>query len=492
MLREGSASRAGGSRFWFGLTIFVVGLNLYTPAPITAYERILASAIIIVAFTAIWNWMNRGKGEPNFGFLPVVMIVFTLEYAVPVFTLKAYSLDILGIGQLDHSAVEKALLLSLLGLVCILVGYYYPGRRMLARRLPKVQLEWKNQRAAEVASVVLGGIGILAFALTYQVALPLNIKAYVLRAGDFFYLSAITLLVLQLTGRLDWGLKFVLWGVLIPLRALLGLAQGHLALGMLVVMALVIAYATIRRRIPWVVFIIGFGAFFIMQPVKAEMRKFVWVGGGSNKSESSIEKIEHLYDSIQLGMDVMNRLGFEDILSIASYRLADIMVFATVTSWTPQKIPYWGGETYYDLLVMPIPRLLYPEKPYDIPGNLLGHRYRILDPRDYTTSINLPQLTELYGNFGCLGLILGSILTGMLYRTINDLFLHPACGLGSLVVGAYLLTMVVDIENAASVVFGALFIQVFVSLFFHLAVRFSERALATRNYRRVEPVLASD
>ena len=81
-------------------------------------------------------------------------------------------------------------------------------------------------------------------------------------------------------------------------------------------------------------------------------------------------------------------------------------------------------------------------------------------------------------------MILGSILIGIMYRTLHDLFLHPGTGLGGLVGGVYLLTHVSNIENTASVIFGSLLLQFLTVLAFYLAVRFAEVGLGALNVRR--------
>ena len=133
---------------------------------------------------------------------------------------------------------------------------------------------------------------------------------------------------------------------------------------------------------------------------------------------------------------------------------------------------------------MLIPRLLYPEKPAYLPGNVLGHRYDLVQPYDYITSINMPQLVEFYINFGPLALALGGILIGMLYRIVNDLFMEPA-HLGSSVTGIFILARFSDIENSAIWVFGAnLLMGILVVALFHAIIRFSEVATAAISLHR--------
>src|SRR5208337_1833210 len=127
LLRRRAASQRGGRIFLLVLLVLVLALNLYAPAEPTLTERLLASGIILLAFGAIWCWIYRGAGEPEFGFLPVVLIFFSLEFALPIFILKAYSMEVFTTNSLPDATVEKSLALALAGLVSILFGYYYPG-----------------------------------------------------------------------------------------------------------------------------------------------------------------------------------------------------------------------------------------------------------------------------------------------------------------------------------------------------------------------------
>ena len=484
LLGRRAASKRGARRFWFAAAVFILLLNLYAPAGPTLVARLLATTIILLAGATIWRWIYRGGGEADFGFLPVFAIIFGLEYALPVFTLKFYSMDVFADGSLPDSTVEKALLMALLGLISILVGYYYPGRRRVAQSLPQFRMPWRDTSVVKFVAIAFAALGLFAFAITVQMQLSPEIQAYVNRPSDFFYLAIIALLMLQLQGQLTRGYAAFLWVVLIPLHVLVGLAQGALGSSMVEASALLIAYTTLRRNIPWAMFVAGFAAFFFIQPVKASLRSMVFAGRRANLEQGQGEKFQALAFAGEQGLAAVQNLDPKDLLSIASNRLASIMVLATIVDQTPQNVPYWHGASYYPFLFIPVPRLIYPEKPKDLPGNILGHQYGKLPEDDELTSINLMQLLELYGNFGPLGVVLGSILIGMMYRTINDALLHPGSGFGALVGGVYIFTHLTDIENAAVNVFGSLFLQFVTVMIFYYAVRFAESAASTLEFRR--------
>ena len=155
------------------------------------------------------------------------------------------------------------------------------------------------------------------------------------------------------------------------------------------------------------------------------------------------------------------------------------MTYAEVVEFTPSQIPYWDGETYYPLLYKPIPRLIYPDKPVEVTGQTFGHRYGFLNPEDRTTSYNLPQLIEFYINFGIVGVLLGMFLIGVLYRTIQHIFIHRGMGLGTVVASVYVFTKLLLIESALSGVLGGLMWSLVFLALVHFSVKVSENMRST-------------
>jgi len=102
-------------------------------------------------------------------------------------------------------------------------------------------------------------------------------------------------------------------------------------------------------------------------------------------------------------------------------RLELSSMFAYVIGMTPRDVPYLHGSTYSGILWMFIPRIVYPGKPQFSMGNSYGHLYGLLDNNDYTTSVNFPQMIEMYANFGIIGLILGMFLLSQIYRFLSYL-----------------------------------------------------------------------
>lgn len=95
-------------------------------------------------------------------------------------------------------------------------------------------------------------------------------------------------------------------------------------------------------------------------------------------------------------------------------RISTIRLLDRAWHETPERIPYYRGETLRPLLYVVVPRFLWPNKPREDIGNRIGHTYRVLSPADHVTSINLPWIVEFYINFGIPGVLGGLALTGFL------------------------------------------------------------------------------
>jgi hypothetical protein len=470
------------------LTAVVIGLlNWYAPADPTSLERVLASAIILTCFWGIRHWQTHPSRRES-GFLPMVMFVYIMFFPLSIFTLLFYNYkEPFSPSSVGDDNLEKALLLTLIGIICLLFGYYYPGREEVRSRLPKIRLRWNNPTIVARVSVISGALSLLTFVITYESRLDSSVQAWVNFPNEFVLLAAIALFVLQLQGRLSAVSVIALWGFLIPGRFVLGMAQGVFFLGLVLMVGLVVAYATVRHRFPWTILLVGAAGFCVLQPVKGSMREEVFAGGWANPEMATIDKVQSLSDLPARGLAALDGLGFTTMVSLSSSRLADEVLFAHIIAYTPEEVPYWDGESYSPFATFLIPRILYPEKLQYQPGNVLGHRYDILPPYDYLTSINLPQLVEFYINFGPWAVGIGGFLIGVVYRTVNDLFMDDIRYFGSLVAGIFILARFADVENSGAFVFGPnLIMGILVVAVFHMAIRFSEKIVcALAVYRGV-------
>jgi hypothetical protein len=150
-------------------------------------------------------------------------------------------------------------------------------------------------------------------------------------------------------------------------------------------------------------------------------------------------------------------------------------LFADVVKRTPSEIPYWEGYTYQSLVGAAIPRVLWPGKPTKEIGQAFGHRYGYLRWSNLVTSINLPFLVEFYANFGLAGVLIGMVVVGGIYRTLDELVNHPDQDLLTSLIGVIILVPLIMLESDFSLTFGGLILNGLALLAVSTIIRGSRR-----------------
>jgi hypothetical protein len=368
VLEQGNLQRkTNGRMFWIGFAILITGLNLYAPGEPTFLERALASLVMLSAAVPVYCWLRKEGIEA--AFLPLFGINFSIYYSLGVFVLVygAY----LGRSPLPGLAdtYNEALALSIGGLLLVFLGYYGPWWRHIIPRLPACEMPWRDAGAVQFVACTVGLFSLIFYWISFRESLSPGLRQPLALGANVFVLSLIVLLILHLQHRLNRISIFLLYGVLIPARVLIGVSQGFLAPAIIVGLATLMTYATLRRRIPWLFVAAGFGIFALIQPVKASLRSQVWANGTANREQSEADKLQALSSATQLGMEFADTFGFQAAVSIAVERLSMLVLFEKVIAYTPSDIPYWEGETYYPLLFKPIPRALWEDKPDETRAN---------------------------------------------------------------------------------------------------------------------------
>jgi hypothetical protein len=436
------------------------------PGEPTLTERALASAIVLIASLVVSRpFKSKTYVSP---FLGLFACVYALYFAVPIFFLEHYSPTAQVFRPISDRAIESALWLALVGLTSC-VGGYWVGVTGRVPGLPGAfGMHW-SRNAAMRLGVVFGVVGLVTYVVFEELPVPLAIQQMIHYIADLSLFGILVLWLLQLKGNLGLGGTIVLWAVLVPARVMLGLGTGLIAQAVEVGLAAIVAYSLVRDRIPWKTCASVFIGMLVLLPVRQEFRGLTWSG---TDADLALTSKAILYPRV--AAEYLESADVRDSFQIAMSRLAHVMTFGEVVEKTPEDIGYWGGETYRALLYKMIPRAIYPDKPTIETGQLFGHRYGFLSATDRTTSYNLPQLIELYANFGVVGVPIGMFIIGIIYAAVVRCFGDIGAGLGSQVAGSYVMAKLLLIESSAALVFGGLAWNiVFVSLV-HWVVRVAD------------------
>ena len=379
----------------------LVVLTWRSPATLTVSHQFLAGGIVALGVTPLVTYLLKLNPDE----FPLLSL-HGLFYAV-TFGLPALSRDNSWRSATGDS-IESALWLTLTGLGVLYGGYLLARVGLFARTNP-VQLPkgLGAQRLSIIGGVLLGGNIAQGFIPVLQ---------HIPSVSQFLFVggwAGITVLYsMHLRGTLSRAMLIAFWGGAMPLVVMSRLASGALAQAMFVVVLLGVIFWQERRKLPLRYIVITIVVFAILNPIKHEFRLRTW--GPRPAVTSAAEKVALF---AELTVSHYKREGAEGIFQSPDYvlRLSNVSVFAHVIELTPSSVPYWQGQTYADILTSFIPRLIYPEKPSRSYANIFGRRYRLLNPEDRTTSLNLPWIVEFYANYGARGVLFGMAVVGVVF-----------------------------------------------------------------------------
>jgi len=227
-----------------------------------------------------------------------------------------------------------------------------------------------------------------------------------------------------------------------------GLSTGALAMPATTVTPLFFLYLLERRRFPYKTAALALLILIPFHHTKAEYRREVW---GEEQVGVVDRSLIYVDITAQAMLDEPGTF-FRDATRSLQERTSYLGIFALVVRVTPERVPYWDGETYRDLPWSFVPRFVVPDKPVKNYGARFGHRYGFVDPTDHDTTVNLAQLVEMYVNFGAWGVGIGMFLLGLYYRAFYRLLNFAGAGDGSMMVAAMAFTYLLNIEGDASLI----------------------------------------
>lgn len=126
---------------------------------------------------------------------------------------------------------------------------------------------------------------------------------------------------------------------------------------------------------------------------------------------------------------------------------------------------YHLGSTFWWLPLVPIPRILYPEKPENLMATRVAEEYGLKNP-ETGGAMNFPMLVEYYINFGFWGIIIFSFFQGAFYKWTLKKICYGNGDLNLLILMSLILQLM-KIEANITLVFGQI-IQILIFWWFIL------------------------
>jgi hypothetical protein len=442
-------------RFAVLYIVFVVFLNIFAVLR-NAYSlaNVFAALTLIVAMYPMYRWLkDRGETEP-LPFFPIVSLIYALYYGFSLFV--PYDVYFILIG-VPEQYITEASLLSFLSVAILVGSYHLWPARIRIKEIPPLSMYWSEQRARVVALAFAPiGIGATVPIITGYSGAAVQLVYF---ASNLSFVAIGILFYLQLHRRLSIGYLIVLWGGLIPLTILVNLSSGSTWPVIRLVVLLFMLYLAAKRAVPWRMVVSAIAIVLILAPVMSLKHTYrATYGFGEDLRVSSFQ------DALQGGAlftgivgETVSQQPFQTYRTSADVvinRLDLIQVFAYVLERTPETTPFLKGESYSDAAWKFVPRLLFPDKPDPNWGQIFGHRYHFISPVDFETSVNMPQMIEMYVNFGIPGLLVGMFLLAQLYRFLSYLLNHKGAGEWITISGAVIFSNLANIESNFLLIFG--------------------------------------
>jgi|GEM_PF-582818 len=317
-----------------------------------------------------------------------------------------------------------------------------------------------------VLAGVLSALFLMFLFLPQFRALP-SVGQFVVPAG---YVGFGLLFVLVLQKAVPRWLRWLFLLSTIPIWIASMVATGFLTPALLAVIYLAFLYKCVRRRFPWAAILLTLAIASALYPIMNRYRAYSWQYDKRQELGYVESRVSGLFAKVLLLAKVAGQI-YLNVQPTESYvtdskgvflnqgflqRTAGLVIFNYVYNKTPAEVPYWSGETYLPLLTSWIPRVFWKDKPREETGNKFANRYHIIDPSDRNISINLPWITELYANFGTLGVFGGMALAGFLLGLLERFFLHQASSSVGSVAGWGVLLPLFNQESNFSLMVGSL------------------------------------
>ncbi|HVH81012.1 MAG TPA: hypothetical protein VM782_16565 [Stellaceae bacterium] len=383
----GRSQQSGAQALDFQLVgLCLIGLALFAVYPLPYL------CVIVPAILSLYLWLRAGAvGIPT---LPIVAALSIVYYAAP---------ELRGDLQTNDTDRILAAALAVGAFLSSAAAIYQLFLIASARRATRIHEPRSDQRTiVELTFLCLGGGGV--FYISMFTGLFDDVGTYfgIVRAVGLTFAS----IGCYLAGaaRAQGLLRGGSWALALTGVAVNGAGSmaGLLMVGAVAaVLAVILGYVIVKRRIPWITLALAFALVSVLQAGKSEIRERYW-NPDQVASYSQLPTI--IGDWIVSGVEVVwSGTQRIDVLERASL----LWTVIRVQELTPEAVPYLDGESYMLLPAYLVPRFIDPDKPKSQAGlNLLAVRYGLQTEEDTErTTIAFGLVAEAYANFGSWGLL---------------------------------------------------------------------------------------
>lgn len=459
---------------------------LIIESPVPAGTRALITLVWVLSLLPLYAYVAAVPGRRRpLPFLPAIGVVFGLYYALPL-TLGA--VDNYYRAPVDPSVdYELPVQIVFFGWIALLTGYLAVSA-VLKEKPATTELAWRPGYIAGWALLLLS-LGIL---VTLAKA---SLGFSIISRGTFQFITSLQwlggglLTILIRRGEISVPLKLTALATM-AISAAIMLASGSIAPVAMFIGIVGFGFWIGKPVLPirWAVVAMVVGLVAVsFRGVAIDFRQTAWFRADELTAQERIALIVGLLGA-RIEEDGVAGTVAHGIAATAG-RSANLDLLANVVRRTPSEVPYWNGTTYLSLVGSFVPRFIWPDKPPKVLGQAFGHRYGFIYWTNRSTSINLPILVEFFVNFSVIGVVMGMLLVGMIYRFLDSAVNRPGQTPLLSMIGGVLLLPLLLIESDFSLVFGGIPLNAGALWFVWMVLSRDSRKYATAKARPAGPAV---
>lgn len=370
---------------------------------------ILGLGILYLATLPALQWAKHGR--PWFPAFEITMLTCVAFYAIPLLgghrELEAY----------DSDTITEAAGLLVLYLAAANLGFN------ASRGNPRAP-SWATSSLLPEQMMRYLPLGMVLNSIYLYFEIFTGVISYNI-AGSFralfFGLGIVCTFVLSR----EWGMGRIdartrgLFILNLVVQILFLVAQLYLVRAISLLALSLIAYASARRRIPWVVLGISLPALALLHAGKPDMRRIYWEEKTPMPTLMELPAFFSEWVGYGLGAGKASEES-EEVRSSLFERASLIQMLCLSVDQVPEVKPYLHGQSYVDIPALIIPRFMWPDKPSSLMANIrLGMHFGLVDPDSpFKVSIAFGMISEAYLNFGFIGPPLLGLITGLFFKRV--------------------------------------------------------------------------
>ena len=448
-----------------GLIIVIVLGSIYLLATSSLdMKNILLGLAIIWASLLPSLLYFQGIDQPPIPFFPLVGVFYAIFFGSPVFlTSLMPTRDGVFIlyNKITVPFIDTSVLAIVLAALILLLAAFYGAKFKIFGQLKSLKI--KGTENSTAVNLLFWLLAVVHFFYEFIPVLQ-TIPSLGQFAGPIIFVAMGGLFLQWNSGKLSNVQALVLAFIIVPLEIRIKGSE-FLITPMLLLFLFMMLVLWRERKLKIVAGLVVASLCLIsIYDLTSSLRSF------PVQNVNMVKAISQFYvegkDKIDLKNDRQIRIPFDRFVPLV-HRISQVWVFQTVVQSTPDKSPYWLGETYKPLLTSFIPRVLYPGKPKEQTGYKFGRKYGLLDQyNEPTTSINMPWITEFYANFGLWGVLIGMSFCGLFLAFLDRVFNAARLSNVEFAMGTTLIFPLIYQESNFSVMTGSM-LPLFVSLYLY-------------------------